>query len=175
MSIALQTCVCIFRYYYYAGSSPVPPCFRAQNVIVFKRPIKMSKRQIEYLTKVPTSFNRNEDILATTPKIHDTHFEVELSGLDTEQSRVEVETWSDINFVDNLMSYYSKLFDNFRNSQYLCIISLGTTCFLDMMGFTKIRWRSGTRCELLKRQPEQQKQTLEKSFRTRNVILPFLL
>lgn len=76
-------------YYSYSGSSPVPPCFRAQNVIVFKKPIKMSRRQIDILTKVPTSLDRSEDIRFTTPRIHDVRFEVNLKGEDTEKSRIE--------------------------------------------------------------------------------------
>lgn len=76
-------------YYFYKGSSPLPPCFRAQNVIVFKKPIKMTRRQINILAKVPTSFDRSEDIRVTTPFIHDTYFEVDLTSDETEDVRSE--------------------------------------------------------------------------------------
>lgn len=76
-------------YYHYKGSSPVPPCFRAQNVIVFKKPLKMSRRQIEVLTRVPRSFYPEDDTKSTTPIAHDTRFEVNLMGEYTEQSRLE--------------------------------------------------------------------------------------
>ncbi len=76
-------------YYFYRGSSPLPPCFRAQNVIVFKKPIKMTRRQINILARVPTSFDRSEDIRVTTPYVHDTYFEVDLTSDETEDVRSE--------------------------------------------------------------------------------------
>lgn len=76
-------------YYFYQGSSPVPPCFRAQNVIVFKKPIKMSRHQIQMLTKVPTAFERTQDVVCTTPHVSDTRFEVVLTGPNTVKARIE--------------------------------------------------------------------------------------
>lgn len=49
----------------------------------------MSKRQIDVLTRIPTSLERSEDIQYTTPRVHDVRFEVNLKGADTEKSRIE--------------------------------------------------------------------------------------
>lgn len=67
-------------YFHYAGSSPLPPCFRAQNVIVFKKPITMSRNQIEVLTRIPRSFDRKDDIVVTTPVMKSLKFQVHLRG-----------------------------------------------------------------------------------------------
>lgn len=78
-------------YYYYEGSSPVPPCFRVENMIVFKKPIKMSKLQIDMLTRLPVSFNRKRDITSTTPIINDPFFVADLrSEFSTYQKFEEV-------------------------------------------------------------------------------------
>lgn len=76
-------------FYYYRGSSPVPPCFRAFNVVVFKKPITMSRRQIEVLTRVPRSFEKSQDFLATTPIIHDLFFDTIVSPYQYKKFRVE--------------------------------------------------------------------------------------
>ncbi|CAL8144283.1 unnamed protein product [Orchesella dallaii] len=67
-------------YYVYDGTSPLPPCNRAQKVIVFKKPITMSRSQIQTLTRVPTSFHPSEDIRSTHPIIHDLEFTVNLQA-----------------------------------------------------------------------------------------------
>jgi hypothetical protein len=57
-------------YYVYKGSSPLTPCHAVQETIVFRKPIKMSREQIQVLTTVPTSHLRERDIRNTLGRLH---------------------------------------------------------------------------------------------------------
>jgi hypothetical protein len=57
-------------YYVYKGSSPLTPCLPVEETIVFRKPIKMSKEQIQVLTTVPTSRLKARDIKNTLGKLH---------------------------------------------------------------------------------------------------------
>ncbi len=64
-------------------------------MIVFKKPIRMSKFQIDTLTRVPVSFNRKRDLMSTTPIIKDPYFLSDLrseysTGQKFEEVKVEV-------------------------------------------------------------------------------------
>lgn len=52
-------------YYRYKGSSPVPPCFGAEEVIVFRKPIQANRDQIQALTTIPTFQLKSRDIFNT--------------------------------------------------------------------------------------------------------------